>query len=246
LATANKTLLIPFQNRRWDNDSRTIQKLLDEGSLGRLVNFESTFDRWVPGSARRPWKDDPAQGGGILLDLGTHLADQALMLFGKPEAVTAEIGREKDGAGADDSFTLRLRYSGFFATLSGNCLSAFARPRFHLRGTKGNYLRWGLDPQEAELRKITRIEDANWGKEPSANWGTLKVDVDGGVVTKPVEPVPGDYRLFYAGVRDALLGKAAAPVTARDAWRTARLLEWARQSSSERREIVCNWGEEPE
>jgi predicted dehydrogenase len=246
LAAARKLVLAPFHNRRWDSDFRTIQKLLHEGLLGRLVHLESSFDRWSPGSTRRPWKDDPAQGGGILLDLGTHLADQALVLFGKPEGVSSEIRRERDGEGSNDSFTMRLRYPAFSVTLSANCLSSLPRPRFHLRGTRGNFRKKGLDPQEAALSTITRISDPAWGKEPAANWGMLSVDVDGGAVTRPVAPIPGDYRLFYAGIRDALLGKAAPPVSALDAWRVARLLEWAVASSQQRREIACDWSDEPE
>lgn len=218
LATARLVLLAPFHNRRYDSDFQTIHEVIHEDILGRLVYVESTLDRWSPGSARRPWKDDPAQGGGTLLDLGTHLADQALALFGRPEGISAEIDHERDGQGANDSFTLRLRYEGFRVTLAANRLSSLARPRFHLRGTKGNY----------------------W------KWGTLNVDVDGGSVTRPVEPLPGDYRLYYAGIRDALLGKAPAPVTALEAWRVARLLEWAKASAEERREIRCDWSEEPQ
>ena len=246
LAAERNVLLAPFQNRRWDGDFLTIQKLLDEGALGRLVYLESVFDRWTPGSTRRPWKDDPAQGGGQLLDLGTHIADQALTLFGKPEAVSADVRRERDGDGSNDAFTVRLRYESFTVTLGANCLSSLPRPRFHLRGTKGNYWKFGVDPQEAALNKITRIEDAAWGQEPAANWGTLCcVDGYGGMVTRPVEPIPGDYRLYYAGIRDALLGKAPAPATAQGAWRTARLLEWAAESSNTRCEIICDWSEEP-
>jgi predicted dehydrogenase len=251
LAQSRSVLLAPFHNRRWDSDFQTIQKVMHEGSIGRLVHLESNFDRWAPGSARRPWKDDASQGGGILLDLGTHLADQALLLFGKPEAVSAEICRERDGpreldnGGANDSFTVRLRYPAFSVTLSANCLSALVRPRFHLRGTKGNYWKWGLDPQEDALSKVTRIADLAWGQEPAVNWGKLSVDVGGGMVTRPVAPIPGDYRLYYAAIRDALLGKAPALVTALDAWRVARLLEWAVESSAQRREIPCDWSEEP-
>jgi predicted dehydrogenase len=246
LAAAQDVLLVPFHNRRWDSDLQTIKNLIHEGSLGRIVHLLSTLDRWSPGSTRRPWKDDPAQGGGILLDLGTHLADQALLLFGKPESVSAEIGRERDGQGSEDSFTLHLRYPSLSVTLSSNCLSALPRPRFHLRGTKGNFRKKGLDPQEAALNLVTRIGPGPWGEEPIAKWGLLGVDVDGGMVTRPVAPIPGDYRLYYAGLRDALLGKAPPPVTALDAWRVARLLEWAKDSSAQRREIPCDWTEEPE
>jgi predicted dehydrogenase len=245
LAKAHNALLVPFHNRRWDSDFQTIQKLLHEGLLGRLVYFESRFDRWRPDPpVDRLWKEDPVSGG-VLLDLGTHLADQALTLFGNPEAVSAEILCERDWARACDSFTLRLRYPGFSAVLGANCLTTPSRPRFHLRGTKGNYWKSGLDPQEAALNKITRIDDPAWGKEPAAEWGTLHVYVNGSTVTRPIEPIPGDYRRYYAGVRDALLGKAPAPVPALAAWRVVRLLEWALESSERRREIVCDWSVEP-
>lgn len=251
LAASHGVLLAPFHNRRWDSDFQTIQKLLHEGSLGRLVHFESVFDRWSPGSTRRPWKDDSAQGGGILLDLGTHLADQALTLFGKPEAVSADVHRERDGLrepenmGSNDAFTLRLRYPGFTAVLAANCLSSLPRPRYHLRGIGGNYRKFGVDPQEAALGKVTRIEDADWGQESAANWGTLSMEVDGGLASRPVAPIPGDYRRYYAAIRDALLGKTAPPVAAVDAWRVAQLLEWAAVSSDQRREIPCDWSAEP-
>ena len=245
LAAAHGTHIVPFHNRRWDSDFRTIQKLLRQGSLGRLVHFESVFDRWRPVHTGRLWKEDPAQGGGALLDLGPHLADQALTLFGKPEAVSAEILCEREWARACDAITLRLRYPGFLVVLGANCLSTPSRPRFHLRGAKGNYWKSGLDPQEAALNKVTRIDDPEWGKEPAAEWGNLIVDVNGNTVTRSIEPIPGDYRLYYAGVRDALLGKAPAPVPVVAAWRVARLLEWAAESSDKRREIICDWSEEP-
>jgi scyllo-inositol 2-dehydrogenase (NADP+) len=246
LAAAGQTPLIPFLNRRWDSDFQTIHKLIDEGSLGRLVFFESRFDRWRPVQpTNRLWKEDPAQGGGVLLDLGTHLADQALTLFGKPDAVSADVLCERAWARANDAFNLRLRYPGLTVVLGANSLSTPARPRFHLRGARGNYIKSGLDPQEAALGQVTRIADSNWGQEPPANWGTLYVDEDSMMVTRPIKPIAGDYRLFYAGVRDALLGKAPAPTKAIEAWRTARLLEWAVESSDQRREIPCDWAHEP-
>ena len=245
LAAARGVLLTPFHSRRWDSDFLTLQKLLQDDFLGRLVYFESTMDRWRPApTARMPWKNDPAQGG-LLLDLGTHLADQPLTLFGNPEAVDADIKRERDGEGANDSFTLRLRYPRFTVVVSANTLSALERNRYHLRGTKGNYTKRGIDPQEAALSKITRIGDGPWGQEPVNHWGLLAVDVEGGMVTRPVTPIPGDYRLYYAALRDAILAKGPAPVSAIDAWRVARLLEWAEESSEKRREIPCDWSPQP-
>jgi predicted dehydrogenase len=244
MAAAKNVLLSAFHERRWDSEFGTIKKLLADGTLGRLVHFESTLDRWRP-TARLPWKDDPSLGGGVLLDLGTHLVDQALMLFGKPQAVSAEVVRERDGTGADDCFMLRLRYSGISVVVGGASLSSLARPRIYLRGTKGNFWKWVPDAQEAELSKVTRIDSPNWGQEPTASWGTLCVDVDGGMVTRPVTPVPGDYRIFYQEIRDALLGKGPVPVTGVEAWRVSRVLEWAVESSEQHRDIPCDWSDEP-
>ena len=170
LAAAKSALLFPFFNRRWDSDFQTIQKLLREGFLGRLVYLESRFDRWRPSQPTdRLWKEDPALGGGVLMDLGTHVADQALALFGAPQAVAADVLCEREWARANDAFAIRLRYPGFSVVLGANSLSAPPRPRFHLRGTKGNFWKWGLDPQEAALNQATSITDPAWGKEPAAN-----------------------------------------------------------------------------
>jgi len=238
--------LFPFHNRRLDNDFQTVHKVIDDHSLGRLVHFESNLDRWRPGATRRPWKEDQDQGG-LLFDIGTHLVDQTLVLFGQPAAVGAETRRERDGDGSSDSFTIRLKYlTGFSVTVSSNLLSSLARPRFHLRGTRGNFWKWGLDPQEEALGKISKIGDGEWGKEPAEKWGTLSVGVEGDPITKAVPSEAGDYRLFYSGVRDSLLGSPSKDLaTALDAWRGARILEWAKQSSDEHREIECDWSGEP-
>jgi predicted dehydrogenase len=238
--------LFPFHNRRFDNDFQTIRKVMNEHILGRLVHFESTFDRWRPGLSTRAWKEESDQGG-LLLDIGTHLVDQALALFGLPSSISAEVRRERDGDGSNDAFTIRLHYmTGFSATLSSNLLSTLPRARFHLRGTRGNFLKWGLDPQEDALNQITKIGDGEWGNEPSDKWGTLSIGGEGTVLSKPIQSEPGDYRRFYAGVRDTLLGNSANELaTAIDAWRAARILEWAKQSSDEHREIECEWSGEP-
>jgi scyllo-inositol 2-dehydrogenase (NADP+) len=234
-------LLVPFHNRRWDGDYLTVRRLVREGELGRIVHFESRMDRWAPGATRRPWKNDPAQGGGVMLDLGTHMVDQALALFGLPLGVGAEVDRERDGEGANDSFTIRLRYDGMRVALASNMLSSPAGPRFVLRGTRGNYRKHGIDPQEAALSAITRIDSADWGREEPSAWGMLNLEIDGRIVSRAVETAAGEYRVFYRGVRDALVEHAKPPVTAQDAWCAARVLEWAEQSAGERREIPCAW-----
>ena len=245
LAKKHGVTLVPFHNRRFDGDYLTVEKLLHGGTLGRIVDMESRMDRWNPGATRRPWKDAPEQGGGVLLDLGTHLVDQALALFGTPMAVGAEVSRERDGEGANDAFTIRLRYLGLRVTLEANALSSPAGPRFVVRGIRGNFRKKGVDPQEAALNQITRITEKGWGQEPASEWGMLHVDVEGGMVTRPLATQAGDYRRFYAAVRDALETKAKPPLTAADAWRTARVLEWAAQSSEKRSEVECNWSGEP-
>ena len=245
LAESTGRLLIPFHNRRWDGDFLTVSHLVRENAVGRLVAAESRMDRWNPGATRRPWKEDPEQGGGVLLDLGTHLVDQALALFGLPEAVVADVLRERDGEGANDSFTIRLRYAaGLRVTLGANALSSAAGTRFVLRGTGGNFRKFGVDPQERDLGKLTRISGEAWGKDAAADWGTLTVDVSGAIVSRPVETLAGDYRKFYEGVRDAVEGGAATPVTVEEAWRVARVLEWAEESSRLRCEVHCEWDRE--
>ena len=245
LAKRRNLRLIPFHNRRWDGDFLTVQQILQEGQLGRIVSMESRMDRWNPGSPRRPWKNDPGQGGGVLLDLGSHLIYVALLLFGKPLWIGADIERERDGEGADDSFTLRLRYNGLRVALGANMLSTPAGPRFLLRGTAGNFRKFGLDPQEAALSQITRIDTPEWGLEDRSQWGTLTRAEAGEIVTEPVPTAPGNYRRFYEGVRDCLLHQAPPPVPAVEAWQVARLIEWAHASSSARAEIPCDWTGEP-
>lgn len=242
-------LLMPFHNRRWDSDFRTLQKLLQEEKLGRIVAVESTFDRWRPHPRLAKWQEDGTTPGGVLTNLGTHLTDQALVQFGLPEAVSAEVLTERDSGAAVDAFTLRLHYPRQIVTLSSNYLAAQQRPRFTVRGTQGNFIKLGLDPQEEHLKQAGRVVEPNWGLEPPSAWGTLIVEPKGdpgdSIVTYPVKPIPGDYRIYYEGVRDAILGKSRPPVEGIDAWRVAQLLEWAIESSAQRRAIECDWTKQP-
>jgi scyllo-inositol 2-dehydrogenase (NADP+) len=241
-ASERGKLAIPFHNRRFDGDFRTLQRILRERMLGEVVSIESTFDRWRP-AFRGTWRDDGTPGGGLLLDLGTHLADQAFFLFGLPEAVSAEVRIERAGGVTVDAFTIRLIYGSMIVTLGANCLAAAPRPRYLVRGSSGNFVKWGLDPQEDRLKASGRVIEHGWGEEPASLWGTLSLDrAQSGVVEPaPVKTLAGDYRLYYSAVRDAILGKAAPPVLATDAWHVAKLLEAAERSWAERRVIDCDW-----
>ena len=237
--------LVPFHNRRWDSDFQTLRKLLLEQKLGRVVSLESTFDRWRQLPRTQLWRESGGAGGGILLDLGTHLADQALQLFGLPEAVSAEVLFERDGAVSNDAFTVRLYYPRLVATLAATCLAAPPRPRFTVRGTHGGFQKFGLDPQEPRLKERQVVIPEGWGEEPESAWGTLSLASGDGLATRLEPSIPGDYRQFYAGVRDAILGKAQPPVLPIDAWRTARVLDWAEESARDLRTVICDWTTEP-
>ncbi len=230
-------LFIPFHNRRWDSDFQTLQQVLREGLLGRVVSLESTFDRWKPGIRPRFWKEDGSLGGGHLLDIGTHLMDQAVHLFGIPESVHAVIRTERDHATTDDSFTIHLSYPGLQMTLSSNCLASLPRPRFLARGTQGNFWKWGLDPQEARMKADPKSDPAGWGIESESDWGELATFDKDQPITSKVPSVPGAYTEYYAGVRDAILGKSKPPVAGMDAFRVAQLLELARASSEQGRKL---------
>ena len=244
-ARASGRKLIPYHNRRFDGDFMTLCELLCEKKLGEVAYLESTFDRWRPAPKPEVWRDAGGPGTGTLLDLGTHLVDQIIQLFGLPDAVSGEVLIERAHARAVDSFTVRLHYPGRIATASANCLSAQPRPRYRVRGDKGDFVKWGLDPQEERLRSNgSRVTD-DLGVETESAWGVLATDEDGRIYKRSVPTLVGDYRKYYAGVRDALLGKVALPVTALEAWRVARVLEMAEESTRKRGWVECNWANEP-
>ncbi len=237
--------LIPYHNRRFDGDFMTLRELLREKKLGDVAHFESTFDRWRPVPKPEVWRDAGGPGTGTLLDLGTHLVDQIIQLFGLPEAVSGEVLIERAHARAVDSFTVRMHYDGLIATASANCLSAQPRPRYRVRGDKGDFVKWGLDPQEERLRANGSQVTNDLGVETESAWGVLATDEDGRIEKRRVPTLAGDYRRYYAGVRDALLGKASLPVTALEAWQVARVLEMAEESTRKRGWVECDWATEP-
>jgi len=238
LAEKKGLVLAPFHNRRWDGDFRTVRKLLEEDAVGRLVTYESHFDRFRPLPRENTWKEGANAANGLLMDLGPHLVDQALALFGAPSGITASVRKDRDKTDIEDAFDITLEYPRLRAHCRSSMLACDAAPRFLLHGTKGSFKKWGLDPQEPALlsgAKVPRLGEGEWLAEDESGWGTLTVapvPADPGTLARTkVKTELGDYRLYYANVRDAINGAAKLAVTPEDGYRTIRLLEMARESS---------------
>jgi predicted dehydrogenase len=236
-AQSSGMLLSVYHNRRWDSTTRTGQRVLASGMLGEVRHASMHFDRFRPEPVNR-WKEDPAALGGVWMDLGPHLLDEALLYFGMPEAIQADIAGLRPGTRADDNFQVRLRYAdGMRVDLGASMLGAIARPRLTLQGTRGSYAKQSLDPQEATLKAGQLPGDpAAWGVDSEA--GVAVLEREGRMESVAVPTENGCYPEYYRQVRDAILGGAPNPVTAEQAIRVMRLLEAGRLSSEARREIV--------
>jgi len=218
-------MLTVFHNRRWDGDFLTVQRLLAEGALGDVHRFESRFERWRP-AGRQNWRElaDPEDAGGLLFDLGSHLIDQALVLFGPVESIYAEIDRWRPGTAVDDDVFLALTHrSGVRSHLWMSNGASQAGPRFRVLGSRAGYTKFGLDVQEAALRAGER-PGPGWGIEPPDRWGQLGVDGD----LRPAPTEPGVYSRFYEGVVAALERGDPPPVAPEDAVRVIEVIERAR------------------
>jgi predicted dehydrogenase len=235
LAAARGLLVVPFHNRRWDGDFRTVRRLVGEGALGSVHRFESRFERWRP-ELKDTWKEsgDPADLGSIVFDLGSHLIDQAIALFGRPVDVYAEIRTLRPGArAADDAFLALTHAGGVQSHLWAGALVADLGPRFRVLGDSGAYVKYGMDPQEESL-KAGAVPGDGWGEEDESAWGVVRA----GDSVVPVRTEAGAYPLFYAGVVEAVASGAAAPVDAWDAVAGLEVVEAAAVSAGSR-EVVA-------
>jgi scyllo-inositol 2-dehydrogenase (NADP+) len=235
LAESVNRLLTVYQNRRYDGDFQAIRQLVTAGTLGRIVRFETTYDRFRPQLKPGAWRETTRPGSGILFDIAPHLIDHALLLFGRPEAVTADVRTERENALADDAFDITLHHSkGMRAVLRSSILAAAPRPRFVLLGTQGSFVKQAFDPQEMNLRRGFIPEGKPWGYEPEENWGVLTVPAGESFEQRRIPSANCDYRNYYANVRDAILGHAALAVSPEYALDVMRILELARTSSERR------------
>jgi predicted dehydrogenase len=234
-ARAAGRLLIPYQNRRWDGDFLTVRALLAQGAFGTVHRFESRFDRWRP-EPTGGWRESGAPGvaGGLLYDLGSHLIDQALLLFGPVAAVYAELDMRRRGVTAEDDVFVSLTHAtGVRSHLAASALAAQATPRFRVSGSAASLVKWGVDGQEAALKAGLTPGGATWGQEPPERWGIL--GRDGASV--PVPSHPGNYLAFYAGVVAAIRGEAPPPVGVDEAIAMLDVIEAAQCAARERRVV---------
>ncbi|WP_327390062.1 Gfo/Idh/MocA family oxidoreductase [Streptomyces microflavus] len=237
LAEERGLLLSVFQNRRWDNDFRTLQALIADGELGEVQRFESRFERWRP-QPKGGWREsgDPEEIGGLLYDLGSHVVDQALVLFGPAVQVYAESDVRRPGAAADDDTFIAITHAnGVRSHLYVSATTAQLGPRFRVLGSTAGYVKYGLDPQEAALREGKRPAAGEpWGEEPEELWGRIgsgESPLTGGGA--PVRTLPGDYPAYYAAVTAAVRSTGENPVTALQAAAALDVLEAARRSARE-------------
>jgi predicted dehydrogenase len=235
LAATQRRILSVYQNRRYVADFVTLQQLLAEGALGRLVVYESHFDRFRPELKPLAWRERPEPGAGVWFDLGPHLLDQAFVLFGTPDAIGADIRIERDGAAVDDAFDVTLYYPHMRAVLRASLLAAAPGPSLAVYGTGGCFVKYGVDPQEAALKAGRTPAEPGWDVEAPALYGILTTPEG----TRTVPSIPSSYARYYENIRDAIHGTAPLAVTPQQALDVMRGLELAR-ASSERR-CVLPW-----
>jgi scyllo-inositol 2-dehydrogenase (NADP+) len=225
-------LLSVFHNRRWDGDALTLRDLLADGALGTVHRFESRYERWRPRIKTGVWREeaDPGSAGGLLYDLGSHLIDQALVLFGPVSTVYAEIDHIRPGAQVDDDVFVALTHRGGVQShLWASSVAAAPGPRLRVLGTVAAYVKDGLDGQEQALRDGHTPREPDWGVEPESTWGRLGTPGQ----TRLIPTRPGAYQDYYTAIRDALLGRGPVPVPVEQAIDVLAVIEAAQRSARE-------------
>jgi predicted dehydrogenase len=234
LASRQKKVLSVFQNRRWDSDFRTVQKVIADGSIGRVAEFESNFDRYRNYIQPDTWKEETGPGSGLLYNLGPHLIDQAIVLFGKPGAVFADIRKIRDHTTVDDYFEITLFYEKVKVRLHSSYLVRSPNPRFVVHGTLGSFIKYGLDPQEEDLKKGGIPGSPGWGEESANIRGTLETEIGGSYRKEKIKSERGNYLEYYDGLFRAIREKKPFAVTAEEALLNIHAIELAYRSNNNR------------
>ncbi|MGM0573395.1 MAG: oxidoreductase [Bacteroidota bacterium] len=237
LARDRKLVLSVYQNRRWDGDFLTVQKVLEQQLLGDVVEYEAHFDRFKNYVDKTRWKEQPAHYPGLVYDLGEHMIDQALVLFGLPESVTADLRIQRPGSEVNDYFHIRLNYPETVVTVKGGFLVREKGPRYIIHGTEGSFLKFGIDPQEQMLIEGYMPEGPDWGKEDEADWGILNTQMSGLHHYGNIETVPGNYHGYFDSVYYAIRKGDQPGVPAEEGLNVIRVIDAALKSSRENRAV---------
>lgn len=237
LSKSRNVVFTVFQNRRWDADFRTVQAVIDDAKFGRLVEFESHFDRYRTYIAPNTWKEEGDEYAGVLFNLGSHMVDQAFVLFGKPKAVTAHLKIVRKNGNVTDYYDIRLEYEGFAALLKCSYLVKYPGPRYSIHGEFGTFCKYGIDPQEEWLKAGRLPEGEDWGAENQEDWGTLVYEENGEDVEELVETIPGNYNLFYDNVFEVIRNGAALQVKPEEAFEVLKILEACLLSNKEKKTV---------
>jgi len=238
-AQENKRVLSVYQNRRWDGDFLTVKKVLEAGLLGELNTFESHFDRYRPEVGER-WREQPLAGSGIWYDLGAHLIDQVLQLFGLPKTIFVEAFPQRANSKTVDYFHALLGYDKLRVILHSGTVMKKPGPRFQLHGSKGSFIKHGLDPQEDAL-KAGRLPGApDWGKDREDLYAELVTEVGEVNLSGRIETLPGCYQVYYEGILKAITEGSPAPVTAQEAANVIKIIELGITSSQEQRTMFLD------
>lgn len=238
LAARQQKVLSVYHNRRWDSDFKTVKKIIDQGLLGKIVEAEFHYDRYKEELSPKLHKETPGPGTGALYDLGSHLIDQALQLFGMPQHVFADIQIMRPVSKVDDYFELLLYYPQLRVRLKSTYLAREAVPSFVVHGSKGSFLKPRGDVQEAMLQAMRSPKEENWGTEQEQDWGLLHTETNGKVIRDHIPSEQGNYIEYYHDLYAAIRKNKPAPVTAREALNVIRIIKAAIQSNDEKRIIA--------
>lgn len=240
LAEKQKKILTVFQSRRWDSDFLTVKKIIEAKLLGQLVECEIHYDRFRNYIEPNTWKEVKDEGTGILYNLGSHLLDQVIVLFGMPRSLDARVGVQRPGGKVDDYFDIRLEYDRLLVILKSSYLVREQGPRFVLHGTEGSFVKSGIDPQEQALKDKKRPGTKGWGIEPKQWWGKLNTTLDGKHFEGPYEALPGNYLDFYNNVYEAITSGKPLAVKAAEARNVIQLIEACYNSSQGKKAVKIN------
>lgn len=230
IAEEKGLLLSVYHNRRWDNDFLTVKKLIEDGALGEINTYQVHYDRFRP-TVRDRWREQPLPGSGALYDLGSHLIDQALALFGWPQFVTADVLSQKENGQTDDYFHLVLGYPKLRVILHGGSIVPGNGPRFQIHGDKGSFIKYGLDGQEAALKEGEKPVDSSWGADHPDFYGKLVTVLEETEQHNTVETLHGSYITYYQGIAESIREGKPAPVTGHEGLAVIKIIRAALESS---------------